>query len=56
MPSKLIENVKLKKTVLVDMGYPIEIVKSVVGKLRISVPWKSIQTSSTIVEISDISV
>lgn len=38
------------------MGFPINIVKSAIGKLRVSVPWKSIKTSSTIVEISDISV
>jgi vacuolar protein sorting-associated protein 13A/C len=42
-----IENVRLKKEILVKLGLPISIKYSFIRNLRLKIPWKSLTSSKT---------
>lgn len=52
----IIENVKVNPKVFLEMGLPFLVTSSRVGRLKVQVPWKSIRSQSTVIEIEDIEV
>ena len=52
----IIEDVKVKAGLLTEQGLPFKVTSSRVGKLHVQVPWKSIGSSSTVVQLDDLQV